>query len=197
MRQAIHGSAHPSPDSDAMVSLKQTSDHTWEYTDAKSTKSVATATVVGDRLTWDSVSNLPNGSSFKSSLALHRIGTGKGLIGDWVYTNDSYKNQGDPYEMIVEAFGTSGLSLISPSDKSRTDMQFDGKDYPDHGPNVDKGGTTSGKRIDERTLQLISRRRGKLVGKAEWKISADGQTLMDTDYPAKGGDPTINVFDRK
>jgi S-adenosylmethionine/arginine decarboxylase-like enzyme len=62
-------------------------------------------------------------------------------------------------------------------------MKFDGKDYPEEGPTVAVGSTSSGRRLDERTIETTEKIKGRLIEIATATISPDGavQTIVVTE----------------
>ncbi len=91
----------------------------------------------------------PDGSTYTDSSTAARVGGGSGFVGTWELKSDtesSYSNN------VIKPYGQDGLSFTWPADKTYTDMKFDGKDYPAHGPEVAAGFTSSAKRIDEHTI---------------------------------------------
>jgi len=75
-------------------------------------------------------------------------------------------------------------------------VKFDGKDYPNEGPNAAPGATSSVQRRDGRTLVLTDKSNGKVSNTQEIALSPDRKTLTITIGP--GGDKTtVMVFERK
>ncbi len=58
-------------------------------------------------------------------------------------------------------------------------MNFDGKEYPEKGPTVTEGSTSSGHRIDERTIETTEKIKGKVIEVAKATISQDGRNTYD------------------
>lgn len=104
---------------------------------------------------------------------------------------------GSANEMDIEAFNGTGLSLISRSDKSRDDIMFDGKDYPEKGPNIAKKSTVSGKRIDARTIKIDTKVNGQLSITTTYTVAADGKSITYSLMPLKAEKPMVGVYDRK
>jgi len=99
------------------------------------------------------------------------------FIGTWVH-NDS--KSPTPLVIKIEPLGSDGLSFFFSVDKARTDLRFDGKAYPDRGPTVEKGRSSTGKRMDAHTMQMITKINDQPVWEDDLNVSADGQTLTDT-----------------
>jgi hypothetical protein len=73
-------------------------------------------------------------------------------------------------------------------------MRFDGKDYPDLGPDVRPGETSCAKRIDEHTIQVTDKLDGKVISTEERVVSPDGMTLTITSYVTGQTKPIVQVF---
>jgi hypothetical protein len=50
-------------------------------------------------------------------------------------------------------------------------MKFDGKDHPNQGPNLAPGSASSGRRVNERTLEMTDKKNGKIIGTQQIKLS--------------------------
>ena len=59
-------------------------------------------------------------------------------------------------------------------------MKFDGKDYEEKGPNVAPGSTSSGKRVNARTLEVTDKVNGEVMDHTKFEVSQDGKTLTLT-----------------
>ncbi len=76
-------------------------------------------------------------------------------------------------------------------------MKFDGKDYPNVGPNVPAGLVSSARRVNGRTLEITDKSNGKVAGTQEIQLSSDGKTLTMTVHSAGRTEPNILVFERQ
>jgi len=76
-------------------------------------------------------------------------------------------------------------------------MKFDGKDYPNVGPNMPQGSVSSGRRVNERTLELTDKIKGKVVETPEFRLSPDLKTLTVTLPKRSQSKPNVLVFDRE
>jgi hypothetical protein len=179
-------------------SWKETGPNTWtsvRKTDGKTT-STATWTLSDDgkMLTQTASGTRPDGSSYTSDFNQKRVGGTKGLFGTW----ESTEAKADSYpEWDIESFDGSGLSFTTPAYKEKQDMKFDGKDYPDNGPEVPAGSTSSAKRINDRTIGWTDKLKDQVMDHQELKISEDGKTLTQfIKYPGEKIPQTI-VYDRQ
>jgi hypothetical protein len=76
-------------------------------------------------------------------------------------------------------------------------MRFDGKDYPDVGPDVLPGSASSGRRVNEHTLEITDKIQGKVMDTRQIELSPDLKTLTMTVRPVEQSKPNILVFDRE
>jgi hypothetical protein len=59
------------------------------------------------------------------------------------------------------------------------------------------GIASSGRRVNERTLELVSTNNGKVTGTQELTVSPDFNVLTITARPTAASPPNVRVFDRK
>ncbi|MGH9444232.1 MAG: hypothetical protein ACRD3O_00580 [Terriglobia bacterium] len=77
-------------------------------------------------------------------------------------------------------------------------MKFDGKDYRDLRPNVMPGSASSGRRVNERTIEVTDKIGGKITDTREMTLSPDLKTMTATVHASGLSKPnTIVVFDRE
>jgi hypothetical protein len=179
------------------TSLKNIDEHTWEMVRILGGKYVRGLTISSDEKTLiiNQTAHLLNGTTANATTIYKRMGGDKGLVGEW--QSVSFKTDNVPVEMIIEPFKKNGLTFYTPYDKWQVSMNFDGKKYSEQGPDVPKGTTSSGKRIDARTIQYASETNGKLDNSGEYKLSEDGRTLTITSKAVKESKPFTNVYDRQ
>ena len=108
-------------------------------------------------------------------------------------TNVVYQATGDNVKVTSDGIGSDG----NPTHIEWTG-KFDGKDYPVTGdPNAD---TRSYKKVDDRTLELTSKKAGKVAVTGRMVVSADGKTrtvnTKGTDAAGKSFNNTA-VFDKQ
>lgn len=193
----MNGGDQPSGDGDT-VSWKETGPNAWlvvHKMDGKVTRS-ATLKISDDERTMTRTTHgtRPDGSSYAMDFKAKRLRGTKGLAGTWeiiTLTMDSYR------EWDIEPYDGDGLSFVTPSEKERTDLKFDGKYYPDQGPSVPPGSTSSAKRVNARTIEWTDKLKDEVMGHKELKISKDGKTL--TAVPSSTGQkaPLVVVYDRQ
>jgi hypothetical protein len=188
----------PSPDGGGSMSLKKVDDHKWEVVRIQGSKYVATDTISPDEktLTVSMVSHLLSGEIAKSKTTYTRVGTGRGLVGDWEAVSRKSDNPG-AFDAIIEPFEEDGLTFSTPYDKWQVSLHLDGKRYYDQGPGIPKGLSSSAKRIDPHTIQFVGEINEVLDNSGDYKLSDDEKTMTMTMKPAKGTQPIIYVYDRQ
>jgi hypothetical protein len=136
----------------------------------------------------------PNGSPSTPTMnyLYKRTAAGTGFAGTWEATmtmDRSFVLQIRPYE-------GDGLSFIRSPEDTRN-VKFDGKDYPNVGGSAAQGSTSSARRVDERTLEITDKIRGKITRTVQIELSPDLETLTRTVHPVGQSEPSIFVFERQ
>jgi hypothetical protein len=179
-------------------SIKKEGPNSWKSVRSRDGKVISTATWTvsedGQTLTQTTEGTRVDGSTFKTVLKSKRVAGTSGLAGTWEST-DATISATVPFE--IAAFEGDGLSFINPAGKRRLDLKFDGKDYPDKGPRVTEGSTASGKRIDQRTIEVSNKVKGKLVSTDRTELSEDGKTLTTTTSFPGVAKQQMFVYDRQ
>ena len=62
-----------------------------------------------------------------------RTSAGSGFVGTWESTSEQ---GGSVFEFEIRPYAGEGFSFITPGEHEAQNMKFDGKDYPDLGPDV-------------------------------------------------------------
>jgi hypothetical protein len=101
------------------------------------------------------------------------------------------------YEFQIVPYERDGLSFITRGVKESQDMKFDGKDYPDAGPNVVPDAASSGQRLNEHTLEMTDKIKKKVIDTRTIELSPDLKTLTMTIRPVGQNKPNILVFERQ
>ncbi len=193
----VNGGDQPSGYGDT-VSWKETGPNTWlvmHKTDGKVTRS-ATLKISDDQTTMTRITNgtRPDGSSYTMDFKAKRVSGTKGLAGTWEIITlkmNSFE------ERDIEPYDGDGLSFVTPSEKERQDMKFDGKYYPDKGPTVPPGSTSSAKRVNARSIEWTDKLKDELMDHQELKISDDGKTLTVVVRYTGEKTPQVVVYDRQ
>jgi hypothetical protein len=138
----------------------------------------------------------PDGSkSFSLPYVYQRTAGTSGFTGTW----DSYTEKVKAgIELQIEPYEGDGLSLNSPGAEMAKKMKFDGNDYPDADPHADPGSASSGRRVNEHTLEITDKFKGKITGTRQFELSTDLKTLtMTVHLPGQNRPKSILVFDRE
>jgi hypothetical protein len=111
---------------------------------------------------------------------------GSGFVGTWESTSQTMDST---FLLKVQPYEGDGLSIIIPAQNQTENVNFDGKDYPN---------VASGRRVNEQTLEIEKKSKGKITGTQQIKLSSDRKTLTLTVYPAGRNAPNnILVFGRQ
>ncbi len=170
----------------------------WKLVDKKDGRTLGTGTWTlsqdGSTMNLDVKGTLPDGSSFHDQGTRKRIAGTSGFAGTWEDTNVKF---GSPFEFEVQPYEGDGLTLFFPAVKGKLSMKFDGKDYEETGPYAAPGSTSSGRRLNERTLEFTDKVRGKVIDTALLKVSPDGKTLIYTVHVKGQSKPLTFVYDKE
>ena len=138
----------------------------------------------------------PDGSkSLFLPYVYERTAGSSGFTGTW--DSDSEKVKAG-IELQIVPYEGDGLSFNSPDADMTKKMKFDGNDYPDLDPNEDPGSASSGRRVDERSLEITEKFKGKITGTRQIELSADLKTLtMTVRLVGQNRPKSVFVFDRE
>ena len=138
----------------------------------------------------------PDGSkSLFLPYVYERTAGSSGFTGTW--DSDSEKVKAG-IELQIVPYEGDGLSFNSPDADMTKKMKFDGNDYPDLDPNEDPGSASSGRRVDERSLEITEKFKGKITGTRQIELSADLKTLtMTVRLVGQNRPKSVLVFDRE
>jgi len=148
----------------------------------------------GSTLTDNFTGTNPDGSTYNLNYVYKRKGGGSGFAGEWVSTSETVSSV---VLMRVRPYEGDGLSFIDPSAQVTRNVKFDGKDYPNIGPNVTPGSTSSIRRVNERTLEMTYKINGKVLYTQQMEVSSDFKTLTVTRLMVGESEPSIRVFERQ
>jgi hypothetical protein len=170
---------------------------TWKVVRKKDGRMLLTATWKlsqdGNTLSDNYTEFEPNGSPSTTNYLYKRTDAGTGFAGTWESTitmSSAFLYQIRPYE-------GDGLSFIRSSDEVTQNVKFEGKDYPNVGRGVAQGSTSALRWIDERTLEITDKIKGKITRTEQIELSADLKTLTRTVHPVGQREPNIFVFERQ
>ena len=148
----------------------------------------------GNTLTDDFTGIEPNGSTFNLNYVYRRTAGSSGFAGTWESTSETVNSV---FVLQVRPYEGDGLSFIDPSEEETKNVKFDGKDYPNLGPNVAPGSASSVRRVNERTLEMTDKIDGKVMDAQQIELSSDLKTLTMTVHTVGRSEPNILVFERQ
>jgi hypothetical protein len=132
-----------------------------------------------------------DGSTLSMDYIYQRIGGGSGFAADWQSIKETMNS---PYWIQVKEYQGDGLTLVTPSQTKS--VKFDGKDYPNEGPNAQRGASASIRRVDEHALVLTDKINGKVVDTEAIGVSPNLKTLTITVQIPGRDKPNVLVFER-
>jgi hypothetical protein len=148
----------------------------------------------GNTLKDDYTEFAPDGSpSSNVKYAYQRTAGTSGFAGTWEASTDAVNMA---IVLKVQPYEGDGLSFINSSGVTRN-VKFDGKDYPNAGPNVRAGSASSARRVNEDTLEMTDKFNGKITNTRQIQLSADRKTLTMTVHVPGRREPDIFVFERQ
>jgi hypothetical protein len=148
----------------------------------------------GNTLTDDYTEIGTNGSSSNVKYVYKRTAGTSGFAGTWESTSETVNSV---FVVKVQPYEGNGLSFINSSEEVTKNVKFDGKDYPNVGPNVPAGFVSSARRVNQHTLEVTDKFNGKVADTQEIKLSSDDKTLTMTVHAAGRTEPNILVFERQ
>lgn len=148
----------------------------------------------GNTLTDDYTEIGPDGKRSTVNYVYKRTEAGSGFAGTWESTSATLDFA---FVLKVVAYQGDGLSIIDSTEGQTLNVKFDGQDYPQAGPNVPKGSTSSARRVNPHTVEITEKVNGKTGVPRQLELSPDGKTLTMTVHPAGRREPNILVFDRQ
>ena len=138
----------------------------------------------------------PDGSkSLFLPYVYERTAGSSGFPGTW--DSDSEKVKAG-IELQIDLYEGDGLSLSGRDAEMNKKMKFDGNDYPDPDQRGEASGASSGHRVNERSLEIADKFRGKITATRQIELSTDLKTLTMTVHLAGQNRPkSVLVFDRE
>jgi hypothetical protein len=140
--------------------------------------------------------SLPNGSTLFLPYVYERTAGNSGFLGTW--DSESAKVTAG-IELQIQPYEGDGLSFKRSDEEIVKRIKLDGNDYPDLDPNGgDKGTAYSGRRVNERSLEITEKSKGKITGTRQIELSTDLKTLTVTVRLVGQNRPqSIFVYDRE
>jgi hypothetical protein len=187
------GEDHPFPRGGTYSIDKESTDRwvfTYKHDGSVTGHNVWTLSNGGQQFKLELKRTMADGSLYTQVESLSRVGSGSGFAGKW----QTQTVEVTPLNFVIKPYGNNGLAFATPSSKEHQEMRFDGKDYPDLGPDVRPGDTSCAKRIDQHTIQMTKKLNGKVTSTQEWVVSPDGMTFTITNYATGQTKPIVEVF---
>jgi hypothetical protein len=136
-----------------------------------------------------------NGSTLSMHYVYQRTEGASGFAGTWESVTEELKSE---VELQIQPYEGDGLSFNSAAVGINQNIKFDGKDYPDLNPSREPGSASSGRRVNERSLEITDKFRGKITDNRQIELSKDLKTLTIAIRQAGQSKPkNILVFDRE
>jgi hypothetical protein len=148
----------------------------------------------GNSLTDDFTAIEPNGSTSNVKYVYKRTAGTSGFAGTWESTSETVNFV---FVLEVRSYEGDGLSFIDPSDEITKNVKFDGKDYPNVGPNAAPGSASSVRRVNQHTLEMADKINGKMMDTQQIHLSSDLKTLTITVHTVGRSKPNILIFERQ
>jgi hypothetical protein len=149
----------------------------------------------GKTLTDDFTGFASDGSKSTTHFVYQRTAGSSGFAGTW----DSDNAKPDAAMALqIQSYQADGLSIFGPEGQITRNLKFDGNDYPDTGPDLPPGVTSSGRRVNERSLEITRKYKGRLIDTSQFELSADLKTLtLSVFLPGENKPRNMYVFDRE
>ena len=184
--------------SGTILSLTPVEPNAWKLVRKKDGFAVVTATF---RLSADAktlsdnfTAARPDGWTFNIDYVFTRTAGSSGFAGRWETSNEKMNSV---YELEIQPYQGDGLALTLPAEHSARKMKFDGKDYPVQGAEVAPGSASSGRKVNDHTVEIIDKINGRATDTQRIELSPDLNTLTMTVQQAGHSKPDTLVFNRE
>ena len=139
---------------------------------------------------------LPDGSTLVLPYVYERTAGNSGFPGTWDSESAKVKTG---IELQIQPYEGDGLSFKRSDEEMVKKIKLDGKDYPELDPNAgDRGTAYSGRRVNERSVEIAEKFKGKTTGTRQIELSSDLKTLTMTERLVGQSRPkSILVFNRE
>jgi hypothetical protein len=139
---------------------------------------------------------LPDGSILFLPYVYERTAGNSGFLGTW--DSDSAKVK-TGIELQIQPYEGEGLSFKRSDEELVKRIKLDGKDYPELDPKGgDQGIAYSGRRVNERSVEITYKLKGKITGTRQIELSRDVNTLTMTERLVGQSSPkSVLVFNRE
>ena len=139
---------------------------------------------------------LPDGSTLVLPYVYERTAGNSGFPGTWDSESAKVKTG---IELQIQPYEGDGLSFKRSDEEMVKRIKLDGNDYPELDPNGgDQGTAYSGRRVNERSVEIAEKFKGKITGTRQIELSTDLKTLTMTERLVGQSRPkSILVFNRE
>ena len=139
---------------------------------------------------------LPDGSKLLLPYVYERTAGTSGFVGTWDSESAKVKKG---LELQVQPYEGDGLSLKRSDEETANRLKLDGREHPDlDASGADKGTAYSGRRVNERSLEITDKSKGTTTGTRQIELSPDLKTLTMTEQLVGQSRPkSILVFERE
>jgi hypothetical protein len=180
------------------LAVKVEAPDTWKVVRKKDGRTLLTATWKlsdnGTTLSDFYRQNAPDGSTLSMDYVYKRTTPGSGFAATWDSVSEKMNS---PYEVEIKPYEDDGLTFITPAEGSTQNVKLDGKDHPDTGPDASPDSGSSGRRVNDHTLEVIRKNKGEVRQTRDIELSPDLKTLTMTLHRPGQAKQTVLVFDRE
>jgi hypothetical protein len=139
---------------------------------------------------------LPNSSKLFLPYVYDRTAGDSGFAGTW--DSESAKVKAG-IELEIQPYEGEGLAFKRSDEETTTRIKLDGNEYPElDAKGSDKGAAYSGRRVNERSLEITEKSNGKITSTRQIELSSDLKTLTVTvRLPGQSKPQSILVYERE
>jgi hypothetical protein len=149
----------------------------------------------GQTLSDDYTEFAPDGSKTNILYMYERTAGSSGFTGTWDSDSEKVK---PGIELQIEPYEGDGLSFDSRGADMVEKIKFNGNDYPAVDPDASPGSASSGRRVNERSVDITEKLKGEITGTRRIELSRDLKTLtMSLRLVGQNRPQSILVFDRE
>jgi hypothetical protein len=149
----------------------------------------------GKTLSDDYTEFAPDGSKTNILYMYERTAGSSGFTGTWDSDSEKVK---PGIELQIEPYEGDGLSFDSRGADMVEKIKFNGNDYPAVDPDASPGSASSGRRLNERSVDITEKLKGEITGTRRIELSRDLKTLtMSLHLVGQNRPQSILVFDRE
>jgi hypothetical protein len=194
----VDGSDQPAL-SGTTLSITAKGPNNWTVVRKKDGRTLLTAnwtlSADGKTLTDDFTGYESDGSKSTTHFVYQRTAGSSGLAGTW--DSDNAKPD-SAMALRIQSYEADGLSIFGPEGQITQSLKFDGNEYSDSGSDAPPGLMSSGRRVNERSLEITRKYKGRLIDTSQFELSADLKTLtLSIILRGENKPRNIYVFDRE